>query len=125
MVVDLTALQRALASLEAALTPPPRNDRERDGAIQRFEYTFELTWKTAMRVLHDSGIVARSPKAVIRELAQLGWVSDAEQWLRFLADRNSTTQIYADSTAQEVFASAEGFAAACRDLLGTLERQMD
>ena len=75
MTVNFSALEMALASLESALTPPPRNDRERDGAIHRFEYIFELCWKTAKNCLKQSGIDSPSPKSVIRDMGQQKWIS--------------------------------------------------
>lgn len=43
--IDYTSLENAIKSLEKALSRIPKNDIERDGVIQRFEYTFELAWK--------------------------------------------------------------------------------
>jgi len=43
--IDFSSLEKAGASLKQALQRPPNNDLERDGVIQRFEYTFELCWK--------------------------------------------------------------------------------
>lgn len=121
MPVSFEHMRRALRSLEDALSPAPRNDRERDGAIQRFEYTFEITWKVAARVLAEAGVTAQSPKAVIRELAVQGWIGDAEQWLVFLAARNRTSHIYNEAVAREVFEQARRFAEQCSKLLTTLQ----
>jgi len=121
MQINFSALGLALKSLEDALTPPPRNDRERDGAIQRFEYTFELAWKTAQKVLAQNGIVSNSPKSVIRDLAQQRWIPSAEQWLGFLKARNATTHTYRSITADTVFESAKDFAKECKNLLVALQ----
>lgn len=120
MATDCSALEQALSSLEAALTPAPRNDRERDGAIQRFEYTFELCWKTAKKVLKDIGIESQAPKLVIRELGQQKWINNVEQWLDFLKARNASSHTYNIQTAEWVFAQAKSFAVECRGLLGIL-----
>lgn len=109
MVVHFTAYDRSLASLEAALQPPPRNDRERDGAIQRFEYSFETVWKTAKRVLQDSGVTSTSPRDVIRDCAAQTWIEDADLWFQFLAMRNRTSHAYDAKTAEEVFNGLAGF----------------
>jgi len=49
--LDLTSFHDALASLQRAVTrwqATGQQDEElRDACIQRFEYTFELSWKTA------------------------------------------------------------------------------
>lgn len=119
-MISLEPLRRALASLNAALEPPPRNDRERDGAIQRFEYTFELAWKTSMRVLREEGLDAGSPKTVIRELARLGWIEDAESWIEFLDARNATSHVYNEAIARRVFDAAVKFTDPCGRLLDQL-----
>ena len=117
-------LKRALQSLEDAVVPPPRNDRERDGAIQRFEYTFELSWKTGKRALEDLGITSLSPKSVIRDLGQQGYVDDVEEWLAFLSARNETAHIYNVKVAEKVFAQIAPFIQACHKLLGRLDKQL-
>ena len=109
MNITLSPLNQAIQSLQAALVPPPANDRERDGAIQRFEYTFELTWMAGKKVLELYGITSTSPRNVIRDLAQQGWIASAEAWLAFLAARNATTHTYEAKTAEEVFLAAQSF----------------
>jgi hypothetical protein len=43
--IDIGPLLKAFAALDEALRVA-RSRLEKDGAIQRFEYTFELLWKT-------------------------------------------------------------------------------
>jgi nucleotidyltransferase substrate binding protein (TIGR01987 family) len=102
-VIDLSKFKKAISSLQAALTPPPANDRERDGAIQRFEFTFELCWKSSKKVLDLHGVSAQSPREVFRELAQKEWIDNPELWFQFLEARNKTSHIYEDLVANEVF----------------------
>jgi nucleotidyltransferase substrate binding protein (TIGR01987 family) len=99
--LDLSKFAAALSSLEAAIVPPPKNDRERDGAIQRFEYTFELAWKTAARVLAAHGLSVTSPRAVFRELAAQGWIADPVPWFEYLEARNQTVYDYSPQRADE------------------------
>ena len=122
MTTSITPLETALASLLDALSPPPRNDRERDGAIQRFEYTFELTWKVGKRKLEETGIISTSPRSVIRDMAQQGWIMDAELWLGFLRARNYTSHIYSAKLAELVFSHAQAFAAECSSLCQTMKK---
>lgn len=113
----------ALASLEAALQLPPRNDLERDGTIQRFEYTFEAFWKVAKRVLNAMGLPSASPRAVIRDLAQAGFIDDPRLWMSFLEARNYTSHAYDAATAVWVFSKCAPFAAEARTLLGKLQQE--
>jgi len=41
--------EKALLTLEEALSRPQLDDLMRDGAIQRFEYCVELSWKTSKK----------------------------------------------------------------------------
>jgi hypothetical protein len=118
---DFSTYERALQSLRAALTPPPANDRERDGAIQRFEYTFEISWKFAKKVLLLNGINSQSPREVIRELAAIGWIAQPELWFEFLEARNMTSHNYREDVALNVFSKVSLFAAEAEQLLTQLK----
>lgn len=120
MNIDFSKLEEALESLEDGLKAPPKNDLERDGVIQRFEYTFELAWKTGKKVLDQVGLAANSPRDVIRTMGQQEWVN-AEEWLGYLEARNSVTHIYDARVAGRVFESAKSFAPACRTLFSKLK----
>ena len=52
--IDITSLERAIRALEAALmrhAATPADDLVRDGCIQRFEFTYELSYKMLKRFL--------------------------------------------------------------------------
>ena len=66
MAVSLKELEKAVSSLEAALSLEV-NDIVRDAAIQRFEFCIELSWKNARKVM---GTAITAPKQVVREMAQ-------------------------------------------------------
>ena len=124
MGINLSAASKALKSLQEALDPPPKNDRERDGAIQRFEYTFELIWKSEKKVLSYNGIESNSPRSVIRDLGQQGWIDDVDEWLGFLEARNLTSHTYEENSAEEVFESAKRFYPRAETLLHRLKKEI-
>jgi len=71
------------------------DDLQRDGLIQRFEFTFELAWKVLRDLFVSEGLIGlNSPKSVLREAYAAGLVEDQDLWLLMLDDRNSTTHIY-------------------------------
>lgn len=79
-------------------------DTVRDGVIQRFEFCTELAWKTTREYLIDQGHVElNSPKAVMRQAYADGLVSDGDEWVSLLNDRNLTSHIYDNATAAAVF----------------------
>ncbi len=66
--IDVSSLLKAFEKFERFRTQT-QSEQEKAGAIQAFEYSFELTWKTMRRLLGVRGIVANSPKAVFRKAA--------------------------------------------------------
>ena len=80
----------------------------RDGVIQRFEFCAELAWKTMREYLLDQGYTEiNSPKAVIRQAFAYGMIEDADGWVRLLNDRNLTSHVYDEKTAEEIFGRIE------------------
>lgn len=72
------------------------NDLEKEGAIQRFEYTFELSWNTLKDRLEYDGVIMDSvtPRNVIRTAAAAGLIADGQTWIDMLGDRRNTSQRY-------------------------------
>ena len=80
----------------------------RDGVIQRFEFCAELAWKTMREYLLDQGYTEiNSPKAVIRQAFAYGVIEDADGWVRLMNDRNLTSHVYDEKTAEEIFRRIE------------------
>lgn len=94
--------RKALTSLEEAVSQA-KNDLEIDGAIQRFEFTYELFWKLLKTYLLLEGIVANTPRECFKEAYKLGLLADEEAALRMIDDRNLTTHLYDKSASREVF----------------------
>lgn len=118
--INLELLRNALKSLEGGLNPS--NTLERDGAIQRFEYTFELSWKTLAKFLtSDQPLEDNSVKGIFREAARRGLIEDVEAWFSFQYARNQTSHVYREETAKEVFAVIKGFIPHVRKLLKKIE----
>lgn len=95
---------RALVRLkEGILRFDETDDLERDGLIQRFEFTFELAWKTLKAIFESEGLIGlTSPKTVLKEALVAGLINDEELWLKMLTDRNSTVHIYNEQMAIEI-----------------------
>ena len=66
------------------------NQLEREGVIQRFEYTFELAWNTLKDRLEYAGVALTevTPRNVIRQAFAAKLIADAETWTDMLVDRN-------------------------------------
>ncbi len=69
---------------------------EKEGIIQRFEYTFELAWKVLKDKMESDGIVLDqiSPKAVVRQAFAAKYINDPDTWLKMIGDRNLMGHTY-------------------------------
>jgi nucleotidyltransferase substrate binding protein (TIGR01987 family) len=132
MPLDLSSYEKAITSLETALTaysvsqqPQGSTERElmRDGVIQRFEYTFELAWKLLKRYLEEYGL-ERVDSLTNRDLFRVGHeqglLRDAEAWLSYLKSRNLISHTYNPAVAETVYESAKAFLGDARYLLEQL-----
>ena len=72
------------------------NQLEQEGIIQRFEYTFELAWKTLKDKMEDDGIILDkiSPKSVVTEAYKDKYINDAQTWIQMIGDRNLMSHTY-------------------------------
>jgi len=102
----LSNFRNALQRLKEAATELQQrsaSDVVRDGVIQRFEFTYELAWKSTKEYLEDIGIVDKlSPKAVIKEAYAQKIILNEQNWLLMLQDRNMTSHVYKEEMAQEI-----------------------
>lgn len=102
-------LNKAFKRLKEALALPSESTINQDATIQRFEFTFELSWKLMKTILEDEGIVAVSPRNVIRQAATINLIDEPQKWLEFLESRNMTVHTYKEEVAQKVYQSAKEF----------------
>lgn len=79
-----------------------KDQLDNDGVIQRFEFTFELLWKTLRLFLLSEGIITKSPKEALRESFRFGLIKDEEIFLDMLDDRNQTSHIYSEDVSKEI-----------------------
>ncbi len=122
-LVSIKPTEDALSNLEAALKILNPTDLERDGTIQRFEYSYEIIWKLAQRILKDNEILAETPKMVFKELGQLGWINNVEDWLEFQKIRNLTSHEYGKVLAEKSYALAKIFYPLANSLFNILKNK--
>ena len=80
------------------------SDLEKEGVIQRFEYTFELGWNTLKDRMEYDGVVMDSvtPRNVIRTAAATGLIVEGQTWIDMLDDRRNTSHRYDIKLLEEV-----------------------
>lgn len=116
------ALKKAIKSLGKALAQP-KNEFTRDACIQRFEYSFELTWKFLKRYLTEkTGFTEFNIKNIFREAARQNLINNPESWFKYLEARNLTFHTYDEDTAEETYDEAKLFYEEAILLLPQLEK---
>ena len=95
----------ALAQLETFIDPPALNEREQQGLIKAFEYTFELAWNTLRDLLRSQGNTSLlGSRDTLREAFRLGLIDAGETWMQMIQDRNLTSHSYNRATADAIAA---------------------
>ncbi len=93
---------KALESLKNAATRFDNlNELEKDGLIQRFEFTFDLAWKVMQDYISELGYNdIKGPRPVMTQMAANGFI-DPFIWGEILEARNSLSHVYDEATSRE------------------------
>ncbi len=118
-------LKKAFAKLKEGTSGENLKELERDGVIQRFEFTFELAWKTLKDYCENQGIAdAASPKKSVQKAFELGLIKDDEVWTEILGDRNRMSHIYSEEESREIFENIKNkYVDAFQELINALENE--
>ncbi len=140
MPIDLSSLRQAISQLEEALVycdselakqDPRLALHLRAGAIQAFEFTFELAVKMLRRYLET---VESNPAAVAEftfsELIRCGWErgllrAELAAWKEFRRDRGTTSHAYDEGKALEVFQNIPAFLLEARFICTEISRRQE
>lgn len=89
---------RAFCLLNEALVmgPGALTNLEKEGVIQRFEYSFELAWKTIKDYLEYDGFnfTTVTPRQILKDAFAARLVSDGQVWMDMLDHRNRLSHSY-------------------------------
>lgn len=113
--VDLTAFNKAYEIFED-FRKNLATDQEKAGAVQAFEFCYELAWKTLKRLLQKKGIEVSSPRDCFREAALNQMISDPKVWFGFLEKRNLTVHTYNHTTLEQVVQEFDAFSKALQEI---------
>jgi nucleotidyltransferase substrate binding protein (TIGR01987 family) len=98
--------KKALAQLANGLDIEEPSDLEREGIIQRFEYTFDLAWKTLKDYLEFQGIAdITGSRDTFREAFSFGMIEKGDLWMEMIESRNLTSHTYNEETASKILES--------------------
>ena len=133
MRLDTTSLGNAVQRLREGLVRhqrEPNDEQLRDGLIQRFEFTYELSHRMLKRYLKET---AASPDEIERmPFADLIRTASAQEllrgdwpaWRRFREMRARTSHTYDAKAASQVVAAIPAFLEEAEQLLTELQRRL-
>ena len=76
-----------------------------DGTLHRFEFTFELAWKTMKNFMEYNGIIEStgSPREVLKNAFQNGIIEEGETWINMMLARNSLLHLYDEEASRKIY----------------------
>ena len=74
-----------------------------DGALKRFEFTFETAWKAVKKFLLVEGFDCVSPRDCLKKAFQSGYIKNEKIWLDMIKDRNLSSHIYDEKDAKAIY----------------------
>ncbi|MBL7766596.1 MAG: nucleotidyltransferase substrate binding protein [Chitinophagaceae bacterium] len=87
--------ERAFLRLKEAIALAQPTELERNGTVQRFEFTIDLSWKVLKDFLEEKGFAFKpAPKDTFREAQQGGYIDYAQALIDGLDIRNSLSHDY-------------------------------
>ncbi len=77
---------------------------EKQGVIQAFEFTFELSWKVLKDFLlfHGSDDTLYGSRDTFKKAFELGIIQDGDTWMKMIKSRNLTSHIYDEKVIDEI-----------------------
>ena len=95
----------ALERLEEAIKINEPDELQIDGIIQRFEFTFELAWKTLKAYLEYNGFTDDifGPRGVLKVAFSAGIIHDADGWENIIEARNNMWHRYDYVISSQIF----------------------
>ncbi len=103
----LSNLSRALNQLESAVDLSKQrklSDLEKQGLIQAFEFTHELSWNVMKDYFSYQGsaeLITGSRDAT-REAFHRGLIQNGDDWMEMIKSRNKTSHTYDLNVAEEI-----------------------
>lgn len=99
----LGSFKKALSQLRKFVEKGDLSELEEQGAIQAFEYSYELGWLLLKDFLEFQGETEiYGSRDAIKKAFQAGLIQDGEMWMDAYVSRTKTSHTYNEETAKEV-----------------------
>jgi nucleotidyltransferase substrate binding protein (TIGR01987 family) len=97
------ACQRLIEVTESGTTIENLSELEQEGLVQRFEYTFELSWKVMQDLLIYKGYeFMLGPNGTLKMAFEDGLISDHDGWRQMTKSRNMLSHVYDEEETDAV-----------------------
>lgn len=97
------ACDRVLEITESERVTSDLSELEKEGLIQRFEYTFELAWKVLQDYLQYLGFQFQTgPNSTLQLAFENGLIDNHDAWRRMAKARITTSHTYNEGDANEI-----------------------
>lgn len=133
MALNFNSLRDSIATLEKTLKIAKKIEMEnldkelfeavRSGVIQNYEVCYESAWKAMKKWIEENveEIDGVTRRALFIKAFENKLILDVEEWMLFHKARNSTSHVYEEETAEEVYAIAFKFVKPVKGLYEKLE----
>ncbi len=92
-----------LLNIAVAMDFEKMDDLQKEGFVQRFEFTHELSWKLMKDYLNYQGnFEINGSRDAIREAFKVGLIQDGEVWMEMIKSRNLSSHTYEEATLRQI-----------------------
>ena len=95
-----------------------------DLVVKRFEFTYEMSWKTIKRYLDFIGIDCPNPRSCFKDALVQGLITDEAVWLDMIERRNLSSHIYDEDETKEILQKLNDYLKAFEELKGNIETKL-
>jgi len=100
------SFQLALGKLKEVVNhykPEALSELEKEGLIQRFEYTYELSWKMLQDLLRYRGYTdIKGPTPTLQQAFKDDYITDHDGWRTMKRGREATSHTYNKADAAKI-----------------------
>lgn len=135
MIIDTTGIRQALVTLNDAIELLDETDSTQkrlvlafqDSVVQRFEYTYEMSWKLVKRwvstnISPEDSEPAWSRRELFRLAAKVGLIDDPKRWFSYHEARNVSSHTYNPASAKKVLSIVRLFSEDVKALVDRIDR---
>ena len=120
---NLKSFEKALLQLGDALEES-ESPIVRDACLQRFEFSYELLWKTLKIFLEEiHGVRAVSPRQVFKEAFALSIIDEELTFVEMIESRNTLSNTYNEEQATKIYVKCAAYLEAMNSVLAQLNKQ--